>query len=401
MNALRRKVAAGAEHAVGVGPEAVLVIHPNSQTRRGLVANLREVSERPLAVYETETIADGLGRLEGLDPAKVFIDLSQDFELALEALEVLRVSGRTVIGLYDPLLRDTGERDLFRRAVRAGASDFLALPVSADELFDALRANSEREDAAEESGRIVAFYGAKGGVGTTTIATNLALVVAGGGRFSDVALCDAALQFGTAADVLGLEVERDLGDLVRDLGREDALTTYLTTHAVTGLRVLARPRDIEDAEAVSAEDLSRALLALRSRFQYVFVDTCSTLDQVTLAALDLADHVFVVLEGLTPAVRATSHALSVLASLGFDEERISILLNRAGSFDGALGRRTVELELAGRLFGELPQNKDVVRAANNGAPLVVDKQRNPFSVAIGELADRITAKVPTHRKGTP
>ncbi len=381
-----------------LGPEGVLVIHPNPSVRAALISKLREVSERPLSVYETDTVADGLGRLEGLDPSKVFLDLSHDIELALEALAVMRGKGRTVLGLYDPLLRDTGDRDLFRRAVRAGADDFLALPVSGEELFDALRANSEHQKWVEEPGRILTFFGAKGGVGTTTVAANLALVLSGGGDFKDVALCDASLQFGTAASVLGLEAERDLGDLVRDLGREDALTTYLATHPVTGLRVLARPRSIEDAEAVGSEDLSRVLLALRSRYQYVVVDTSSALDQVTLAALDLADHVFVVLEGLTPAVKATADALKVLGRLGFDEDRVSLILNRSGSFDGALGRRTVELELGGGLFAELPQNKDVVRAANNGAPLVISKQKNPFAVAVGDLADQVIAKVPSRRR---
>ena len=381
-----------------LGPEGVLVIHPNPTARAGLVTKLREVSERPLAVYETDTIADGLGRLEGLDPSKVFIDLSHDLELALEALGVMRASGRKVLGLYDPLLRDTGDRDLFRRAVRAGADDFLALPVSSEELLDALRAHSEHQEVADEPGRIITFFSAKGGVGTTTVATNLALVLSGGGEFQDVALCDTSLQFGTAASVLGLEAERDLGDLVRDLGREDALTTYLATHPVTGLRVLARPRSIEDAEAMEAEDVSRALLALRARYQYVVVDTASTLDQVTLAALDLADHVFLVLEGLTPALKATTDALGILRRLGFDEDRVSVILNRAGAFDGALGRRTVEMELGGGLFAELPQNKDVVKAANNGAPLVINKQRNPFATAIGELADRVIERVPSQRR---
>lgn len=395
MSKLREsRASADSPKTTALGPEPVLVIHPSPRARSTLIALLREVSDRPLAIYETGTIADGLGRIDGLDPTKVFLDLSHDLELALEALAVLRANGRTIFGLYDPLLRETSDRDLFRRAVRAGVNDFLALPVSGEELLDALRANPEPSEREGEPGRILAFFGAKGGVGTTTVAANVALVLAGGGLVSGVSLCDAALQFGTAADVLGLEIERDLGDLVRDLGREDALTTYLATHPLTGLRVLAHPRLIEDAESVGAEDLSRALLALRARHHYTLIDTSSSLDQVTLAALDLADHVFVVLEGLTPALRATSAALAVFSRLGFEEDRVSVVLNRAGSFDGALGRRTVELELDRRLFAELPQNKEVVKAANNGAPLVIDKQKNPFAIAVGELADRIIAKVP-------
>ena len=382
---------------VAESPERVLVIHPSDDVRSDLVAGLRAVSERALAVYETETLSDGVGRLDGLEPEKVFLDLSGDQGLALDALNEMRGSGRSLFGLYDPLIGDGAGEDFFRRAVRAGVDDFLALPISREELGELLQATATERGSERPPGRILAFYGAKGGVGTTTVATNLGLVLAGGGALNDVALCDTALQFGTAGDVLGLSGDMDLGDLVRDLGREDVLSAYLTRHELTGLRLLERPRSIDVAESVRPEDVSRVLLALRSRFEYVLVDTATALDQVTLAVLDLADHVYVVLEGLTPSVRATKSGLDVLARLGFDDDRVSILLNRSGSFDGALGRRTVELELGRHVFAELPQHKDVVKASNNGAPLVIDKQRNPFAVAIGSLADRVLEKVPPRR----
>ena len=395
--AFRRDSTSPAE-PVSESPERILVIHSSPDVRSALVSGLRAVSERPLAIYETETLADGVGRLDGLEPEKVFLELTADFELALDALVEMQAPGRNLFGLYDPLVGEGAGEELFRRTVRAGADDFLALPVSREELADLLRARDVDRGTERPPGRVLAFYGAKGGVGTTTVACNLGLVLAGGGALEHVALCDGALQFGTAAEVLGLSGEMDVGDLVRDLGREDVLSAYLTRHELTGLRLLQRPRSIDVAEAIRPEDLSRVLLTLRSRFEYVLVDTASALDQVTLATLDLADHVFLVLEGLTPSLRATRSGLEVLGRLGFDEDRVSILLNRAGSFEGALGRRTVELELGRPVFAELPQHKDVVKASNNGAPLVIDKQRNPFSVAIGSLADRLLERVPPRRR---
>lgn len=395
--AFRRDTAA-ADSPVSESPERILIVHSSAEVRSALVSALRSVSERALAIYETDTLADAVGRLDGLQPERVFLDLSADLDLALDTLGEMQAGGRRLYGLYDPLVGEVAGEDLFRRTVRAGADDFLALPVSKEELAELLRSREHGPREGSPPGRILAFYGAKGGVGTTTVACNLGLVFAGGGALDHVALCDAALQFGTAAEVLGLSGDMDLGDLVRDLGREDVLSAYLTRHEVTGLSLLQRPRSIDVAEAIRPEDVSRVLLALRSRFEYVLVDTATALDQVTLAVLDLADHVFVTLEGLTPAVRATQSGLEVLSRLGFDEDRVSVLLNRSGSFDGALGRRTVELELGRQVFAELPQNKDVVKASNNGAPLVIDRQRNPFSVSIGSLADRVLEKVPPRRR---
>lgn len=379
----------------GEQPRRALLVHSDRATRETVAAALRSVSEDRWALFEADSIADAVGKARWVEPELVLLDLVHELDLALDSVPDLggEGSGAVVLGLFDPHLVPAPEGEFYRRAARAGVGDFLALPLHDAELAEALGRHQPDVGAAEQShGRITAFFGAKGGVGTTTVSANVGLVMAGSGQVGEVALVDGRLQFGTAASVLGLEPAKDLGDLVADGARGDVLTAYLTAHPATGLQVLAAPVSLGSAESVSPEDLSQVLLRLRRRFDHTVVDLPSQLDQLSLAVLDLAERCYVVTDPTTPAVLATARALAGLEELGVAAERSPLVLNRVGVGEGALPRRTVELELRRRVIAELPFHKNVVRATNSGSAVVVDRQRNPFAVAIGELADDVVAE---------
>ena len=116
---------------------------------------------------------------------------------------------------------------------------------------------------ARRTGTTITFFGHKGGVGTTTLAVNTALMLAGSHEAGEVALADTALQFGDAAALLGLAPDRDLADMARGLDEPGALSAYLSQHPETGLRVLARPRELYDAEGLTPERWRATIETLR------------------------------------------------------------------------------------------------------------------------------------------
>lgn len=372
---------------------SVLVVHPEAETRRLLVDGLRRaLPDVSLHAAEAPNAAQGLQIAGWLDPKVVLLDLSAERQLAMDAARALRRSGRWILGLYNPMLAADRGAELFRSGARSGISDFVALPASDAELLAALSAIESGAAEPRRVARVLAFVAAQGGCGATTLATGSALLLAGSKAAGGVVLCDADLQFGNAAAHLGLAADRDLVDLLRDLDAAATLTPYLLHHAETGLNVLAPPRETAEAERVSPEDLSRALVALRRRFETVVVDLPSHVDLRTLAALDLADRIWVVTEAVTPAVVSTARLLALLDEVGLGD-RVRVVVNQYSSYEGNLSEGLVAQRLGRPVDRVVPYDRAVVVGANRGVPSLLGQKRGAFAEAVGELAGEFVEAV--------
>jgi pilus assembly protein CpaE len=369
--------------------QRILILHPEAETREQIGIALRAAGERQVTVYEAESLTEGFDSVRRLDPHCILLDLSEQRELAFELARESRRPDRLIVGLYNPLLMRARQDDFFRAAARAGVRDFIPVPVAPEELAAALAAGrSDAEPGAGPGeGRLISFIRCKGGVGTTSIAVNVAVALAMAEVFEHgVALCDAAVQFGNAAAFLGVVPELDLADLVRHIDEVDALSTYLHRHPETGLRLLASPRDPREAERISPEDLSRVLIALRQRFGLVIVDCPASVDLLTLAVLDLSETIVVVTEAITPTVIATAAFLELLDEQGFGD-RVQVVLNRHSAADGVLPGRVVNEELGRPVAHVLLDDKAVTAAASRGTPVVASKPKSEFSKAVVRLAE--------------
>lgn len=365
---------------------SVLVVHPEAEARHTLIETLRRaLPNQPVHAAEAASPTQALQASSWLDPKVVLLDLSAERLLALDVARALRRPGRFVLGLFNPMLASDRGAELFRAGARAGFTDFVALPASEAELAAALSALDSATAETRREGRLLAFLAAQGGAGATTLAVNTALLLAGSRAAGSVVLCDAAVQFGNAAAHLGLAPDRDLVDLIRDLDSVTTLTPYLLNQPETGLSVLAAPRDPVEAERVTPEELSRALVALRRKFDTVVVDLPPAVDLLTLAALDLADRITVVTESTTPAVVSTERLLRLLEDLGL-ADRVRLVLNQYGATDGLLSDGLISQRLGRPVDRTVPFDRAVVAAGSRGTPLVLGQRRGPFVEAIGELA---------------
>ncbi len=260
----------------------------------------------------------------------------------------------------------------------------------------ALRQTEEHRTA--ELGKVLAVFSPKGGVGRTTIAVNLAVAIA---QLSDgrVVLVDGNLTFGDVGVMLNLPPTRTISDLIPYTNQldEDLIDTILATHS-SGVRVLLAPPKPELADLVSPEHMGLILARLRELFDYVVVDTMTTLNDVTLAILDTADKVLVVTTPEIPAIKNVRSFLDTAAALGYPAEKIELILNRAdaspginiGEIETTLGRRFIARINSGGL--------SVVEAANRGTPVMVSDPGGEVAQGIYGL---VKALVPEATRNPP
>ena len=288
--------------------------------------------------------------------------------------------------------------------LEAGADDVVSTGFARHELaakVEALliRAGRVTPEAARSglpSGEIVTFFSPKGGVGTTTLAVNTAVLLAGGMPGSvpgaKVLLIDMDLQFGQVATHLNLTPRFDLAGLAGDdpaLSDPELAMTYLTQHS-SGVQVLAAPTHPDADFRVSVDQLERALAILRPRFDEVIVDCGSRLDPRTLWMLEQAStHVFVIFPEIA-ALRATSVLLGFLAETATLRAKTHFVVNHIFPKE-LLKTRDVENLLRTKPAAEIPYTEvDMIRAVNEGVPVVTSRPGTPVGAGAypGRAGDR-------------
>ncbi len=346
--------------------------------------------------------AEALEMAARLLPHVVLMDINMPEMDGIAATEALmaRVPTTAVV-----MMSVQGEADYLRRSMLAGAREFLVKPFSSDELTASIRQVHVRErekqgrmaapaavarapGAAREPGRVVAVFSPKGGVGRTTIAVNLAVAAASEpGR--EVVLVDGSFQFGDVGVLLNLNPKsKSIADLVPELdagGEPDSLDTFVITHS-SGAKVLLAPPSPEMAELVTPQAVRRVLDVLRARSDLVVVDCAAAFSDSTLAVLDVADVVLTVLTLEITSIKNMRLFLEVADQLGYPEDKIELVLNRA---DSALGIRVADVEHSiGRKVDHtvVSDGRSVVYALNRGVPFFVSNREAQVSQDVLRLA---------------
>lgn len=302
------------------------------------------------------------------------------------------------------ILSIQNEADYMRRAMLAGARDFLAKPPSGDELISTIRNVSERakdqrkklsapaaevpgqkgDDRQRPMGKLLAVYSPKGGVGCTTLATNMAI-----GLNSDetpTVLVDGNLQFGDVAVFLNLQVKNSLVDLATrtDELEEDVASEVLIRHD-SGLYVLAAPPRPEMADEIQASQVRQVLRFLRRHFAYVVVDNSSTMDDITLAVLDLADLLLAIATTDIPSIKDARLLFDLLSVLEFPKENILFVLNKTDRRSGITAEAVAE-NLKQAVEGEIPlDDRTVATSVNRGEPLLLGDRSKPIAKHLLDL----------------
>jgi pilus assembly protein CpaE len=300
------------------------------------------------------------------------IDFDHDPELALETAEFLRRSFYHRISII--ALSSATDPDLLLRAMRAGCSEFLGKPFDNEQFSETLTRLDQRwNDTSARplgSGKILSFFGAKGGVGTTTLAVHLAMFLVQAFK-KKVLIIDDHVQLGHVCLYLGLDGNlHHFAELVRNVGRldQDLLRGFIATHP-SGLDVLSSPDVHGSAQNISAESVERTLEFLGTQYDFVLLDCEASFDDVNLATIDLSTLVYLVATPEIGAIRDLSRYVDGLVQNEHATEKLQLVINRYSSRE-AVTIEQIEKAVRLQIAIKIPNNYgELVQSINVGEPV--------------------------------
>lgn len=305
-----------------------------------------------------------------LEKALLIVDISQYQEQGLNFVSKITAEFpecRVVA------LSDKPDVDLVIRAMRVGACDFITMPLIKKNFFEILdKIYNDFTDAKPKKSkcRVISVYSNKGGVGKTSIATNLALELAKITK-ENVALIDLNFQLGDVTTFLDLKPSFNISYMLQNLDKinEDFLLSTLERYKDTSLYVLADPPYFKQVDDILSKNISKLFGILRETFSYVVVDTSGGFEANAMAALESSDLVFFVSIVNLPALRNCQRCLELFEKMGFGRDKIQILINRYMEND-EINAEDVEDVLGKKIYWKIPNNYfTMMSAINKGIPV--------------------------------
>jgi pilus assembly protein CpaE len=332
---------------------------------------------------DAEQVLEEIVRLK---PSAAIITLGANPDQAIKLIQKLHAEcpGTALISAAQ-----SASGDLMLQSLRAGAREFLHLPIKPEELKTVVDRISDfsttQVEAPKKRGRMIAVFSSKGGCGTSFIATNLAAVSS-----ERTVLVDLNLQAGDLPLYLGIDPKYSIAEIVENRSRlDEALINSFVTPCTSNLSLLAAPKQADSADEIQPEHVFEVLQRLRESFDCVILDPQHTFDSITLAALDQSDEIVLVLSLDIPAIRSTQRALEIFDRLGYPRKKVRIVVNR-WSKQIDLDLRQVEKFLGEPVIGFVPSDyQTTVNSINLGTPLVKSDPGSKIAQEIKRIAQKL------------
>jgi pilus assembly protein CpaE len=385
----------------------VLIVDDIAETRENIRKLLQFENE-----IEVSAVArnghEGIQIAREIKPDVILMDINMPDMDGIAATEIIH---KDVPHCQIVMLSVQGDPNYMRRAMLAGARDFLTKPPTVDELTSAvLRAGEMAKKELEKSktsfpvqmgsagftamsvpgvtfGKVIAVYSPKGGTGCTTIVTNLAVTLHN--EETPVVLVDGNLQFGDVAVFLNEQGKNNVIDLTSRADELDPeiVNEVLINHTKSGLKILAAPISPEQADSATGEEFRKVLKYLRTMFSYVLVDTSSILTDITIAAMDESDVVILLTTQDIPAIKDARLFLDIATALDIQRERILFVMNRYDKRIGITPEKISE-NFKHEIVATLPaEERAVIPSINRGLPIMLGDRSRPIAKSFFSLAE--------------
>ena len=383
------------------------------------VAETRE-NVRKLLQFESDVDVVGVARTgreaidiaQEVEPDVILMDINMPDMDGIAATEAIRQK-RPFVQVI--ILSVQSDQNYMRRAMLAGARDFLTKPPMGDELISAIRragtmAHQEKAkggsstavtssglptvpNISSSQGKVITVYSPKGGTGCTSVAVNLGIALHNDETRS--VIVDGNLQFGDVAVFVneqGKNTILDLASIAEELDPE-IVGNVMIKHNASGVHVLAAPTRPEQAESITGQQFLQILKYLRRLYAYVIVDTPSMLTDVVLSSVDESDIIVLLATQDIPAIKNARLFLDLVSSLGVERERIVFTMNRYDKRIGITPEKIGE-NLKVDVAAIIPLDERVViPSVNRGVPFILGSKPQPASEGILSLAERIRERI--------
>ena len=385
-------------------PIKVLIVDDNEKTRDKLIDQLR--FEDISVVGESGFGAAAYTWAQQLEVDVVIVSIEEPVARSVRTIESLAVGARSwpVLGISTQ-----SDRDTMRKAVVAGVRDYLVWPAGVGEMRNAIlnihRTEQSRRSALEQGrtvgrvGTIIAVVGVKGGIGKSTVASNVAVALAEQTR-QQIAFADLDLQFGDAAVMLDLVPARTIEQAAKEVtsANPQLIQDYLVDHA-SRVRLLAAPTSPEGAETITEDQVGEVLEALAATHDYVVVDTSAQLDGISMRVMDLATLVLLVVVPEVPSVRRTRAALTLMQEWGYSRDKVKLVVNRTRK-KSEVPLAEIEKVLQYPVFAQIPDGLAAAKGITLGTPAVLSAPKSEVGQAFAELGRVLVGNPqPSRRRG--
>lgn len=383
-------------------PIRVLIVDDVENTREDIKRFLY-FEEDLEVVGEAGTGEEAVELAREVKPDVVLMDINLPGMDGIAATEIISVQVPETAII---IISIQGEQEYLKKAMAAGARDYLVKPFTSTDLAETVRrANAfarkrhlhlvGQDDKQEvkgrmKNGRLITLFSTKGGVGKTTVACNLAIAMALE-THRDVVLMDLDLQGGDVSVILNFNDVHSIADLVKEDLEDDPTVadTCLAAH-FSGIKVLCAPASPELAELVTPQHINVLTNYLCSKYDYVVVDTAPHYSEINLNVLEMSEQVLVMLAQDLPTLKHARSTIEVLSALNH-KEKIGLVLNRLRP-DG-ISVKELEKSLGMELSAAIPtDDKTVVQSVNKGQPFVLSQKTTKVAECITELAKKVTTE---------
>ena len=348
---------------------------------------LQEYEDMEVFVAETSEKAYKLAQN---DNTILIIDLSQEKSQKLDLITKIQTNFPNTKVLA---LSDNPSVNLIIDIMRAGAKEFLPIPIIKNEFTEAVnKLISNNNSTIEKSNcKIITVYSNKGGIGKTSLATNLALELAKITK-ENVALIDLNFQTGDITTFLDLKPSFNISYMLENLDKinETFLLSTLERYKRTSLYVLADPPYFKQADTIKPNLIGKLFDILKETFSYIIVDAEAGFDGKSISALDNSDMILLVTVANLPALRNTQRCLELFEKLGYDKDKTQIVINRYIEND-EIKAEDVEKVLSKKIYWKIPNNYFAIMSAiNKGIPVSDINSSTNVAQSYRELAKYIS-----------
>jgi pilus assembly protein CpaE len=292
------------------------------------------------------------------------------------------------------VISGSNDGNLILRAMRAGAKEYLTKPLKLDDLVNALERIGERRTGKGENKRascqVIAVAGATGGVGTTSLAVNIGCSLAANPQNS-VCLVDLDMSLGDADVFLDTIPDYTLADVSQNISRLDfsLLKRSLTKHS-SGLYLLPRPVQLEDARHISVDDMQRVFGLLKATFSHMILDLSKGYNEIDMLAMETANDVLLVTQMDLPCLRNVVRLMMSFNDQPKIKDKIKIVVNRAGLDNGSISMKKAQETIGKDIFWQVPNDyRTMVEVRNNGVPLLEHAPKAALTVSISQMTETL------------